>query len=328
MHLAQQRFLKPMNQIASLLKEAQSSDNPIQFIYKNDIRTPFFYLEGLARMYRDINKTAIIYKILEHAKRIEDLIGKHDFYVTLNNEVSPLKNLPQSVKNSILEHIHSTENELNLVLHNKGWWSGKRLEKWEKQLKKVDWLKEKKESKKIAKIYLLEINKCIEFIEQLPQPLNNMEDHIHELRRKLRWLSIYCHALNNYVTLVANKKTTNALKKYQTPAIIASKFNQLEATPENKYPLLLHKNQFLALSWMIDQLGTIKDEGLTQHAVHEICSQLTFNKEDSTLVDKYFKNYDNTIKTLLAKAEAIIATFKEDQILQNLMVPSATDTDA
>ncbi|MEO6655229.1 MAG: hypothetical protein ABIO36_04035, partial [Pyrinomonadaceae bacterium] len=89
-----------------------------------------------------------------------------------------------------------------------------------------------------------------------------LESQVHELRRKLRWLSIYPQALQGCIQLTINASNDKNVAKYLTSEIVNSPFNKMPAPGTNRYLLMFNKYYFLALSWMIAELGKLKDQGL------------------------------------------------------------------
>ena len=88
------------------------------------------------------------------------------------------------------------------------------------------------------------------------------------------------------------------------------------------YFLLLQQNYFYALSWMIAELGKIKDKGLHAVAVKEALQQ-TADLDD---VAAYKKTYQLTgakqpkVEQLLADASAICKAYFDEQNLEHLVV--------
>ena len=67
---------------------------------------------------------------------------------------------------------------------------------------------------------------------------------MHELRRKLRWLSIYPHAFCGAIQFAVAKSTAPHLKKYMTTEIIKSPFNTFPQVGDNKNIVQLNRAIF------------------------------------------------------------------------------------
>ncbi|MEN9570169.1 MAG: hypothetical protein RL172_1400, partial [Bacteroidota bacterium] len=109
--------------------------------------------------------------------------------------------------------------------------------------------------------------------------------------------------------------------KYLTSQIIQSPYNRLPDAGSQQYFLMLHKKYFLSLSWMIAELGTIKDSGLHLIALKEALIQQTgasdaaAAKKASQLIGKK----QPSLQILLDKAEAITKIYFEEHNLENLV---------
>ena len=126
------------------------------------------------------------------------------------------------------------------------------------------------------------------------------------MRRKLRWLSIYPQALQGCIQLTETDAKDKNLEKYLTPEIVNSPFNKMPAVGKNKYLLMFEKDYFLALSWIISQLGKLKDEGLRTVVTNEAKSVST---DDSPQT-----------KAILTRATDICNTFFAEKNLDRLLI--------
>jgi hypothetical protein len=128
---------------------------------------------------------------------------------------------------------------------------------------------EKQEVKAIESVYLTSIKKIKAFAAENERGFTELETQVHELRRKLRWLSIYPQALQGCIQLTKTASNDKNVKKYLTPEIVNSPFNKMPAAGANRDLLMFKKDYFLALSWMISELGRLKDLGLRAVALYE-----------------------------------------------------------
>ena len=149
------------------------------------------------------------------------------------------------------------------MLTDKDWLSddNKRIKKITKKLNEADWLNPIEEAEAFSEFYRASIKTITDFVAETNYYFDNVETEVHELRRKLRWLSIYPQALQGAIQFAPDTKPVTHLKKYLTKEIISSPYNKLPAAGNNISFLMLNKSYFLALSWMIAQLGILKDEG-------------------------------------------------------------------
>ena len=110
-------------------------------------------------------------------------------FITLGCTVLGIAMLFQSqiLLGIIIIAIGALVNFVQFKITGKKWWL--MHQKW------CDWIKEEKETKKLTKFFRDEASSLHEKIVSGEIDLNHIEDGIHELRRKLRWLGIYSSAL-------------------------------------------------------------------------------------------------------------------------------------
>lgn len=321
MNYSKQRFDIQIKKIKPLLEKANSKENPALWLYLNDLRTPLFMLEGLAKMYSNLHDIKDFSKIKDQTKEIEDALGAVDYYVAFQKEFTTNTKIPEATKQYIEAKANEKIQILNQLLENGNWLNGKRIAKIEKRIKNSNWLNEEKEIKEIQKYYADEIKKIIDFTKATTFTFDNIEEDVHELRRKLRWLSIYPQALNGVAKLTPMKTTIKMVQKYLTKEIINSPFNQLDPNKELKHHLLFNKDNFLALSWMISELGKIKDEGLRIKVITDALHSTEFlkNEEAEKKVIQLLGKNQPEMTALLQKASVITKTYFTENLLNSLI---------
>lgn len=321
MNKSMQRFDIQIKKIATLLDNAKNKENPALWLYLNDLRTPMFMLEGLAKMYANLHNKKDFSKIKEQAKEIEDALGVVDFYISFQKEFSSNEKIPIVIKQFIDLKANEKIEVLNQILIKENWLNYKRIDKVQKRLKKADWLKEEKEINAIQRYYSAEIAEINEFANSTKFEFDNVEEDVHELRRMLRWLSIYPQAMQGAVKLIANRVTSENVKKYLTKEIINSPFNQFATSKELTYFLQLNKNNFISLSWMIAELGKIKDNGLRIKVLEDALQATEYLKtaDAETKAMQVLGNTQPSLLTLLQEASTISKTYFSDKLLTDLI---------
>lgn len=321
MNKSMQRFDIQIKKIATLLDNAKNKENPALWLYLNDLRTPMFMLEGLAKMYANLHNKKDFSKIKEQAKEIEDALGVVDFYISFQKEFSSNEKIPIVIKQFIDLKANEKIEVLNQILIKENWLNEKRIDKVQKRLKKADWLKEEKEINAIQRYYTAEIAEINEFANSTKFEFDNVEEDVHELRRMLRWLSIYPQAMQGAVKLFANRVTSENVKKYLTKEIINSPFNQFATSKELTYFLQLNKNNFISLSWMIAELGKIKDNGLRIKVLEDALQATEYLKtaDAETKAMQVLGKTQPSLISLLQEASTISKTFFSDKLLTDLI---------
>lgn len=317
------RFEPFLQQFENILSKAASQKNPALYLYQNNARTPLFMLEGLAKLYSGLHNEKKFSKLKEYFKLLEDALGAIDYYDAIARQLTKNKKIPLEINQYLQAQTREKLQHLNELLTAKKWIgeNNERLVKIRKKLKETNWLDDEKEIEEINIFYGKAIYEIVEFTHTANYHFDNMEEDVHELRRKLRWLSIYPQALQGCVQLTENKTKSKNLTKYLTKEIINSPFNKMPAAGNNHFILTLNISYFLALSWIIAELGKLKDSGLTIVAIKEALQQTEAVNEADALNKAYRILGPKQIKlpVLLNEAETISKTFFDEKNLEHLV---------
>jgi len=255
---------------------------------------------------------------------LEDALGAIDYYDAIAKDFAGKKNIPAAIVNYLQAQTREKIQSLNELLIEKKWFNpdDSRIKKIREKLSEADWQEEKEEIEEIKEFYGESIYEIIEFIQKKKYVYENMETDVHELRRKLRWLSIYPQALQGCIQLAENNTAPKHLTKYLTKEITTSPFNKMPDVSDAKYFLLLSKKYFYALSWMIAELGNLKDNGLHIIALKEALQQTSGLSEAAAFKKAYqiSGKKQQPLQTLLDKAEAITKVYIEEHNLEHLVV--------
>ncbi len=317
------RFYFYLIQLENLLVQAAAEENPALWFYQNGARTPLFMLEGLSKLYGGLHDKKTFCKIKEHFKLLEDTLGAIDYYDAFAQEFAANAKIPAAVTAYAQTRTRENVQRLNdLLVEEK--WLGKdadRTRKIRKQLGKVEWLKEKDEIKAIEGFYKKQIEKIKAFEAIYAGGFTELETQVHTLRRKLRWLSIYPQILRGSIQLSESNAQSDDLKKYLTPEIVNSPFNKMPDAGANKYLLMLDKNRFFALSWMISELGKLKDNGLRIVLLTEAIGQTENLAPAEAEKQAYLLIASDSLKLpgILAKASEICQNFFAERNLDQLL---------
>jgi hypothetical protein len=321
------RFDFFLNQLQTLLTKAAKQKNPGLWLYQNNMRTPLFMLEGLAKLYSGLHNQKKFEKIKAQFKVLEDILGAIDYYDAFAKEFSKNKNIAPAIISYLQAQTREKIQSLNETLTEKEWIGpdSKRIKKIQEKLSTANWLKEEKEIKELNDFYGQAIYEIVEFVKSDQFHFANVEADVHELRRKLRWLSIYPQAVKGCIQLTNSKTASKEVNKYLTTEIISSPFNRMPDAGNGKYFLLLNKKYFYALSWMIAELGKLKDSGLRVIAIKEALQQTT-PVSDSVAYAKAYSMLGKTepkLQQVLTKAEAVCKTYFAEHNLEHLVIGTA-----
>jgi hypothetical protein len=312
-----------LSQLEKLFGEALKEGNVALRLYNNNARTTLFMLEGLAKIYGGLHDKKIFSKIEAHFKLLEDALGTVDYYDSFAREFSINKKIPAAVADYAKAQARENIQRLNDLLREEKWIGERanRTRKVRKKLGSVGWLKEKDEAKAIASFYKKQIKKIEAFDQAFNGEFTEIETQVHALRRKLRWLSIYPQALRGFIQLDESGEQTEDEKKYLTPEIINSPFNKLPDAGANKYLLMLDKNRFFALSWLIAELGKLKDDGLRVLLINEALQQTKNISRDEAEKQTYrlLGRNSSSLTEILSKASQICKEFFAEGNLDKLL---------
>ena len=323
MNLGKEIFNIHLSNTETLINEAKNQENPARWLFENGLRTPMFMLEATAKVYEKIYDSKDLEKRKEQIKTVEDAIGAVDYYNAYSKELA----LNPNIKPEIIAYLdYQTQiklDELDKILKDDHWLNGSKIEKIRKTVNEIEWLSDTDELAAISKYYKKSIVKIYEFMTETTFDFDHVEDDVHELRRRLRWLSIYTQALCGIFQFAKiNQETPKYLQKYLTAETINSKFNILPTRLAIKKPIEINKDYFFALSWIIAELGKIKDEGLRVLALKEAIENIdnSSNEISESDVHNIPNQKQKLLEELLLEAEKIVKTFFEDKILDKILV--------
>lgn len=322
------RFDFYMVKLEELLSKASGEKNPGLWLYSNDARTPLFMLEGLSKLYAELHNKNRFSKLKDDFKLLEDALGAIDYYDCFAREFADNPAIPPAVTEYMQAQAREKIQHLNDLLQQRNWvgQESSRIKKMRTKLQEADWMKDDKEVKGIADFYEQEIDDINEFAAKTSCKFSELENEVHELRRKLRWLSIYPRGLQGVIQLTESGVEDAALSKYLSPEIVNSPFNKMPDANNNRYFLVLEKNYFFALSWMIATLGKMKDNGLRIMAISEALEQTKkINKPEALALTFQALGTDHpTIQSILSEASAISKTYFDEKNLDKLLSGIAT----
>ncbi|MGN6533479.1 MAG: hypothetical protein ACTHK0_17185 [Ginsengibacter sp.] len=317
------RFLFYLEKIKTILQKAESAENPALNAYTQDLRTPLFMLEALSRLYKKIHPHQKLKKLNKQFKELEDQLGAIDYYDSFAKEFALNDKIPSAIITYLKDKTAEKTEGLNTCFKKENWIgnNNNRISKITKTLQKIDWLNEKEDTAAILNIYQQAIEKLDKKYKIPNLRFTDVEKDVHELRRELRWLSIYPQALRGLIQLKSNPDTPDFLKKYLTPEILHSLFNIMPDGSNLQDHIFLNDNYYYALSWMIAELGKLKDNGLKIVLIEESIS-IVYKTNENVEQLAYGLCGENQMKIpqVLTHSEQLANTFFDENILENLII--------
>jgi hypothetical protein len=237
-----------------LFTKAKSNNNPAKYLFDNGARTLLFNAQAIGRILYAINNEEHR-KFLKSIKKIEDILGIIDYYVTLQ-KLATTKNKPAFDECS--KKIEKNYSKLNKRLLKKDFYA-KLLADYSNP-KKINF--NTAVNKAFIRDFLKqELAECESFYLENANQFKDIELHLHEMRRKIRWISIYAQALNGLVQIKSGTAKYSWEKEFISETEKKSPFNKLPKNTGIKTPIEFNQKAFYALSRVILELGKLKDEG-------------------------------------------------------------------
>lgn len=273
MFTIQKRFMKNknaevvevyLNELETLFKKSKNEQNPAYWLYTNKARTPLFMLESITRIFAKTTNDPFAKTWNKFFKKLEDAIGEIDYYDALIKEFKPKRSVKKEQIEYFTKKRDKTLTKLNEKLINRNFYTSFLL-----QFRKGNIMNfsDKTLLKNIHNQIKTEILLTEEAFMDHINGFKDFEEGVHTMRRKLRWISIYGISLGGIVILKKNRKNYEWEKEFITKTELNSKYNKLPVKKGLNYYIPFNEKAFLALSHVIDQLGIIKDKGLSIEAL-------------------------------------------------------------
>lgn len=253
-----------LSELENLLLQSQSQKDPAYWLYLNKARVSLFMLEALTRLLAKTTGDTFAKSWSKFFKKLEDTLGGIDYYDVLIREFSANKTIKKAQVDYLLKKRDKSLSEFN-----------KKLERKEFYIQKLNGFRDGLPVDFKNKALLINLHEQIkteillaeEFFNQHENGFTNFEEEVHEVRRKLRWISIYSISLGGLVILKDTKTKYPWEKEFITKTETQSKYNKLPVKKGLVYYIPFNKKAFFALSHVIDKLGIIKDKGLAIEAI-------------------------------------------------------------
>lgn len=315
-------FITFSDRLQTLLNKASSQKNPTQWLLQNEARTVLFMLEALTRLHDKAFDEKIFRKWHKRFKKLEDAFGEIEYYSWLQSDFKSNKKITKE------EVLYFGDRAKKLIEKNdnrllkKGWFEGK-LNEFTSKLLEFTVVYNKEYLNELKTVIRDEIEDIQIFTLKIDYSFTKFEEEVHELRRKLRWLSIYAQALNGLIQLKRSGKKPKYQQNYFTKEIIQSPYNKLPVKPKSTALLEFDHDSFFALSWMISELGIYKDKGLRIIAL----ADTIFMTEDITYHQAKLKALqllglkENAEEVMLKEISGKVKCFMlKDKVLDTLLV--------
>lgn len=312
-------FLFYSAQLQALFVQAAKQKNPALWLYENNARTILFMLEALTRLHDNAFDETFLNKWHMRFKKLEDEFGLLDYYIDFEKEFKLNKKITKPILSNFTQNVRIVSGSLNARLNDKGWLSGKLLN-FNVKLGQYTLFYNEEHIAELRYMIEKEIKKIKSVALKLNYSFTDIELEVHDMRRKLRWISIYAQALNGLIQTKSSSKKTKYTTNYLTKDIVKSPYNKLPPKPKNTAIMEYDSDSFFALSWVIKELGILKDNGLKIEALSNAIQKAEKTDEQHAT--------EKAIGLLGVKKDAIQVILKQaSDIIYNFIVKDKiTDT--
>lgn len=309
-------------QLQDLLIKSSKQKNPALWLNKNNARTTLFILEAITRLHNDAFDEKLFGKWNKRFKKLEDLFGEIDQFASLETELKLNKKISKEIVRYFTVNTSNYLDKCNRRLLEKDWFSDK-LKLFNNKISKFEVEYNQGYLDALKYSMIAEEESILKFVKKSNYHFTKVEEEIHELRRKLRWLSIYAQSLNGLVQLKKSNKKSKFQINYFTKDILESPYNVLPKRPKNTAIIEFDRDSFFALSWMIKELGNLKDTGLKIQKLNDaIFISEDVTREQANLKALKLLGLDlKTQESILKQASELVNTFiVKDKILESLII--------
>ena len=149
------RFEFYLDKIEALFQQAAKEKNPGLWLYINDLRTPMFMLESLARLYANLHNKNKFTKLKEHFKLLEDGLGAVDYYDNYAKIFLAHPTVPVHIREYMQAQAREKIQHINDLLLSNNWMGDNpvRIQKIRTKLSEAGWLQPKEEVRAIQSYY-------------------------------------------------------------------------------------------------------------------------------------------------------------------------------
>ncbi len=252
-----------VERLLDLFHQAMASPDPALFLFKNDARTPLFMAEALIRLLNAVEKNEKTAKALKLFKKLEDKLGIIDNYDQLAARFAKIKGVKKEQVYYFIQKGNTELDKLNKKLKEKDFY----LQRFQEILLELDIdFNDTAFIEPLQSEIELELKRCLYFYTSFGGAPVSMEDQVHEIRRKLRWISIYAQCLQGVIALKPEPKKAAWEKEFITKRELASPYLKVIVRKNLDKHIFFHQSAFYALGFMIEELGAIKDKGMLLEA--------------------------------------------------------------
>jgi len=305
-----------MQQILELFQKAISQPKPTLFLSHSNARTLLFSAEGLVWLVNRLISDKEVKRSLKILKKLEDVLGK----ITECEEQLTVFSRQKKIKPVNVELLTLKRDgivaKFDLRLIEKAYYqnifNGIIYEF------AIDF-NDDMLIKKLKEIIRDELERVAAFYVDHKAGFKSQKE-IHELRRKLRWISIYAQAFRGIAVLTDTGVNYKWESEFITREEVRLPFNKLVERKDLAGHIYFNKKAFLALSHIINELGKIKDALLLLRQLEK--SLVKSGLADGNVQAQALKqlNLQKNRKQLLKEGDKLAAAFFETHRIHEMLI--------
>jgi hypothetical protein len=305
-------------QLAKLFQKAARQKNPALFLYRNKARSLLFMVESLLRLLAKEDGDEKTKQSLKRIKKLEDRLGEIGDCDELFLQFSENESVKEEQAAYFARKRDKKIGKLNKTLLKKEYY--KQTFHALSRDTKID-LNDKELVTRFQRQLEISLLGCFDFYKEHQGSFVDIEKHVHEIRRKLRWISIYAQSLNGTVVLDPDRTHYSWEKKFITKNELQSPYNKLPVRKNLAQYIHFNKKAFLALSFVVNELGTIKDKGLAMKSfVKAAVKTSELSPVEATLLVIKQLNLDYTERDLCKAARGLLEEFFMKYRIHELLI--------
>lgn len=261
-----ERILTWLARLQPVLQSTSDVEALTHEVLSKNLRATLFYLEGILKLY--VRRYPELTALYQRVKMLEDVLGGFDAAQALVQTVSKLDVAYDCTawgeqQRELMRRRVTDELSKGWVVDGAG-----RVPVFDEliaTLTQLDFDGYRKDRKTLIR----EIRRRLLELDKTSMDMFELQGNrgLHELRRQLRWVPIYCVALDG---LIVTDSTYHPIKEYALfleAEVAKSPYARLpEPTFEDK-PVSISLSLFLANTHFISELGDLKDSGETVEGV-------------------------------------------------------------
>ena len=310
-------FIVQLSRLLPCLETAAAARESAPALYSTPARQWLFQLQALCRIYKKARDKKPFKRMAEPIKALEDQLGAVDYWDGWKKAATGINNFPSVMLAGIERHLRVELDTLETILSNDAWLANdfERLATMLDELADVEWHDVKRDRRTVCEFLLEEIDELEAKYHEGAFNFEKLEEGVHEFRRKVRWFSIYAQSLEGLVQLKPVSRPDATLRPYLTTAVIESRFNILPPPQMGTVPLRFEAPNFYALSWLIAELGILKDDGQKCLAFSDLATECGW----SGSLDGLLADIRNPLKAIPKAVDEMVRRFVDEaRVLKRL----------